>query len=138
MEIANKTMENFNPATDSVAGDFDKLPDGSYNCTIESVKPKKNDKGTEWINFMCCINDGDYAGRYIFVNYFMTEKTVERSIKAINKLVYEFGYQLPIEAFETLETLAENLSELVGNQVDVEQKTSKNGYENLTMSKLPF
>lgn len=130
LEIATKTMENFDPAVDKV-NDFENLPDGEYNCLLEDVTARKSEeKGTNWISFKFSVMDGDYENRLIFVNFFFTEKTIERSIKGITKLAYDFGYSLPADAFTTLETLAETLSGIAGNQATVKQTTSKNGYAN--------
>ena len=71
LSIATKTMESFNPATDKV-DDFEKLPDGEYNCLLEDVTARKSDKGTNWISFSFSVMDGDYKDRLIFVNYFFT------------------------------------------------------------------
>lgn len=134
LSIASKTMEGFNPATDSV-DDFEKLEDGEYNCLLEEVTSRKNDKGTEWVSLKFSIMDGDRANRLIFVNYFFTEKMVERSIKGINKLAYEFGFELPVEAFTSLETLAETLNGfMAGLQATVKQTTSKNDFVNYTVT----
>lgn len=127
LDLAKKTMEGFNPATDTV-DNFEKIEDGIYNCVLEDVKARKNDKGTNWISFRFSIMDGDYANRQIFVNYYFTEKTVERSIKALNKVAYDFGYTLPVDAFSTYETLAETLNSMAGNQATVTQKTGKNDF----------
>ena len=135
LNIAQKTMENFNPATDSV-DNFEKLPDGEYSCLLEDVTARKNDKGTNWISFKFSIMSGNYENRLIFVNYFFTEKTVERSIKGITKLTYEFGYELPTEAFATYETLAEFLNQMAGNQAIVKQTTSKNDFTNYKVTPL--
>lgn len=130
LEIATKTMENFDPAVDKV-DDFENLPDGEYSCLLEDVTARKSEeKGTNWISFKFSVMDGDYENRLIFVNFFFTEKTIERSIKGITKLAYDFGYSLPADAFTTLETLAETLSGIAGNQATVKQTTSKNGYAN--------
>lgn len=130
LEIATKTMENFDPAVDKV-DDFENLPDGEYNCLLEDLTARKSEeKGTNWISFKFSVMDGDYENRLIFVNFFFTEKTIERSIKGITKLAYDFGYSLPADAFTTLETLAETLSGIAGNQATVKQTTSKNGYAN--------
>lgn len=129
LNIAAKTMEKFNPATDKV-DDFENLPDGEYNCLLEDVATRKNDKGTNWISFKFSIMDGEYENRIIFVNFFFTEKTIERSIKAITKLAYDFGYDLPVDAFATLDSLAETLNAMAGNQAIVKQSTSKNDYVN--------
>lgn len=133
LSIASKTMEGFNPATDPVDS-FEKLQDGEYNCLLEEAKYRVSDKGTNWISLTFSIIDGDKAGRLIFVNYFFTEKMVERSIKAINKLAYDFGFELPLEAFSSFETLAETLNGLAGNQAIVKQTTSKNDFTNYTVT----
>lgn len=129
LSIASKTMEGFNPATDSV-DNFEEIPDGDYNCLLEEVTARKNDKGTNWISCKFSIMDGEYENRLIFVNFFFTEKTTERSIKAITKLAYDFGFELPIEAFTSLETLAETLSGIAGMTATVEKKTGKNDFVN--------
>lgn len=129
LSIANKTLEGFNPATDKVE-DFENLPDGEYNCLLEDVTNKKSEKtGSEWIGFKFNVLDGDYAGRYIFVNYFFTEKTVSRSIKQLSKLTHDFGYELPIESFQDMDTLKDALLTLCGNTANVKQ-TTKNDYSN--------
>lgn len=135
LDIAKKAMENFDPKTDDV-DNFEKLPDGEYQCLLESVEYKKNDKGTNWISFDFSVMSGDYENRRIFVNYFFTEKTTERSIKALTKVAFQFGYDLPIESFTSYETLAETLNAMAGNQAIVEQKTSKNDFTNYKVSPL--
>ena len=130
LNIASKTMENFDPAVDKV-DDFEKLPDGEYNCLLEDVTARNSEeKGTNWISFKFSLMDGDYKDRLIFVNFYFTEKTAERSVKGISKLAYEFGYELPVEAFVNFETLAKTLNDLAGNQAIVKQTTSKNDFAN--------
>lgn len=137
MNIASKTMEKFNPATDSVS-DFEDVKDGVYECLLEDVTARQNDKGTNWISFRFSITSGENENRNIFVNYYFTDKTMERSIKAISKLAYEFGYELPLEAFSDYNTLAETLNAMAGNQATVEQKTSKNDFKNFKVTPLAF
>ena len=129
LNIATKTMENFDPAKDKV-DDFEEIADGTYNCLLEKVTARKSsEKGTEWISLDFSILDSE-DNRHIFVSYFFTEKTIERSIKAINKLAYDFGYQLPVESFTSLETLAETLNGMAGNQAEITKKTSNSGFVN--------
>lgn len=129
LSIANETLKGFDPATDQV-DDFENLPDGEYNCLLEDVTNKKSEKtGSEWIGFKFSVLDGDYKGRYIFVNYFFTEKTTSRSIKQISKLTHDFGYELPIDSFQSMETLKETLTNLCGNTAIVTQ-TTKNEFSN--------
>jgi hypothetical protein len=135
LDIANKVMEGFDPKTDTV-DNFEKIPDGEYSCLLEDVTARKSEKGTEWIGFKFSIMTGDYENRLIFVNKFFTEKTVERSIKEITKLAYDFGYELPADAFTTLETLAGYLNQMAGNQATVKQTTSKNDFTNFKVTPL--
>lgn len=136
LNIATKTMERFDPAKDSV-DNFEEMPDGEYTGLLEEVTARKNDNGTNWINFKYSILDNEeYNNRFIFVNYFFTEKTVERSIKMLTKLAYEFGYQLPIESFANYETLAETLNGMAGNQATVKKTTAKSGFVNYTVTPL--
>ena len=135
LNIATKVMEDFNPETDTVS-DFEKLPDGDYNCLLEEVTANKNEKGTNWICFKFSVLDGDYINRLIFVNFFFTEKTAERSVKGITKLAYDFGYDVPVEAFTSYETLAETCNTMAGNQATVHQTTSKNDFTNYKVTPL--
>lgn len=135
LNIANKVMETFNPAVDKV-DNFENIPDGEYNCLLEDVTARTSEKGTKWISFKFSIMNGEHENRLIFVNKFFTEKTEERSIKEILKLAFEFGYELPAEAFTTLNTLAETLSSMAGNQAIVKQTTSKNGFTNFKVTPL--
>lgn len=130
LEIATETLKNFDPAKDSV-DTFEEIPDGNYDAVLEKVTARKNDKGTEWVSFEYSIIGGDFGGRKIFVNYFFTEKMIARSVKMLTKLAFEFGYELPIEVFETLEGLAETLdSTFAGNTMSIEKSTSKNDFAN--------
>ena len=135
LSIASKTMEGFNPATDSV-DNFENLPDGEYSCLLEDVTYRKNEKGTNWIALKFSIMSGEFENRLIFVNKFFTEKTIERSIKEITKLAFDFGYSLPTDAFTSLETLAQTLNTMAGNQATVKQTTSKNDFTNYKVTPL--
>lgn len=134
LKIAGNVMENFNPETDS-ANDFENLPDGRYNGVITEVKHRKNEKGTNWIAIKVEIESDEYEdkykGRFLFVSHFFTEKTTDRSIKYIIKLVHDLGFEpLTLDAFKSFETLEESLQGIVGSKVTVDQKTSKSGFAN--------
>lgn len=137
LNMANKVMTEFNPATDKVEN-FERVPDGDYNCLIEEVVYKQNEKGTKWVSMKCTIIDGEYENRLIFVNYFFSEKTMERSIKSLIKLAYLLGYQLPDNTFQDVPTIAEVFNQFAGNKILVNQKTSKNDYVNHSVDVLPF
>ena len=129
LKIAQQTMEGFDPAVDKV-DDFEEVADGEYTCLLEKATARANIKGTNWVSLDFSIIEGDNENRHIFVNYFFTEKMVDRSIKAISKLAYDFGYELPVEAFTSYETLAETLNGMAGNQATVTKKTSSSGFTN--------
>ena len=134
LDIANKVMEGFDPANDKV-DNFEKLPDGEYTCLLEKATAKKNDKGTQWISLDFSIMDRE-DNRHLFVPYFFTDKSMERSIKGISKLAFDFGYTLPADAFTDLETLAGYVDQMAGNQAIVKQTTSKNDYTNYKITPL--
>jgi hypothetical protein len=134
LKIAGGIMDKFDPATDS-ASDFESLPDGDYTGLIEEVNNSRNEKGTTWISMKVEVTDGDSKGRVIFVNYYFTEKMAERAIKEILIVVNQLGFEnLPLDAFKSMDSLAEALQALVGSDVSVNQKTSKNGFTNQTVS----
>ncbi len=135
LNIATKTMENFDPATDKV-DNFEEVADGDYDCLLEKVTARTSEKsGNTWISFDFSIM-AEGENRHIFVPFFFTEKMIERSIKAINKVAYDFGYQLPVEAFTSYESLAEILNGIAGNQARVTKKTSNSGFTNYTITPL--
>ena len=124
MEKAEKVMAGFNPATDEVVN-YDNPPDGVYECLVEKVTSGvTQQKGCPFIKFHYSILDENVSG-FLFVSYYFTDKTTDRSIKMLTKLAYEWGYTIPMEAFQNLETLAEALNNLAGNQATVEQKTKE-------------
>jgi len=129
LKIAGNVMENFDPAVDS-ADDFEDIKDGEYSCLLEEITNRENDKGTTWISLQFSILEGEYTGRYLFVNFFFTEKTQERSVKGLIKLAHEFEYELPLEAFTDLSTLSEALQPLCGTNATVRQTTGKSGFTN--------
>lgn len=129
LKIAGNVMENFNPETDS-ANDFQDLPDGQYTGLITEIGNRTSEKGTQSVFLKVEITEGDHKGRFIFVNYYFTEKTTERSIKMVLKLVHAFGFELTVDAFKSIEELTENLQGLVGSEAIVTQKTSKTGFAN--------
>ena len=139
LNVAKGVMENFDPAKDSV-DTYEEIKDGEYNCLLEDVKHQvSKETGNNWIGFKFSIQDeGEYKGRYLFVNYFFTQKTTERSIKALTKLAYEFGYQLPLDSFSDFDTLADTLNGMAGNQALVKKSTSKNDFVNYKVTPLPF
>lgn len=128
LAIAEKTMAGFNPATDKVDS-YEQIADGVYNCLLEKVTARETSKGTPYISLDFSVMDENVHG-HIFVPYYFSEKTLERSIKAVTKLAYEFGYELPADTFTDLESVAQALDSMSGNQAVVEIKTPTPKNEN--------
>lgn len=135
LDIANEVLvtKGFDPAKDKV-DDFEKLPDGEYSSLLENVAHKKSEKtGTEWIEFKFSILDGEFKGRYIWVNYYFSVKTAARSVKALKKLAYDFGFDLTVDSFTNMDFLAETLNGLSGRVAYVKQ-TTKNDFSNYSVT----
>lgn len=134
LKIAGNVMENFNPETDS-ASDFDNLPDGTYEVLITDVSHRTSEKGTKSVALKTEITSEAHNGRFLFVNYYFTEKTTERSIKTVLKLVNTLGFEnLTVDAFKSIETLSDSLQALVGTEAIIKQTTSKSGFANQEVS----
>ena len=117
------------------AGNFEETkPDGDYLCNIDSISLKESDTGTQWINVVTTILDGDYIEEKFYVNYWLTEKSVKGSITKIMQVISSFGYTPSVDMFETYEILASTLSDnLVNSQVKLNKKTSSKGFINYTL-----
>lgn len=133
LDKAQEIMGAFDPETDTV-DTFENLPDGTYHALLEKVEFRSNDKGTQWISFeFSVLEEGDNLGRLMWDNRWFTEKSEDRSIKSVIKTAHDFGYELPAEAFVDLDTLAEYLNSMAGEQAMVTQKTNKSGFTNYTL-----
>jgi len=132
LKVAGSVMKSFDPKTDS-ADDFESIKDGEYNCLLEEINHKVASTGNNGISFTFNITDGEYAGRFIWVNYWFNNQE-QKQVKRIMKLAYEFGYELPLEAFSSLDTLVEALQDLCGTCAVVKQTTSKSGYTNYSIT----
>lgn len=103
---------------------YEELPDGDYTVNIDKIELRSNDKGTQWIGFTNTVLDGDYSERKMFINMFLTEKTVKRTITAIMNIITSFGYELDPTMFADFDTLVECLQTLVNQTAYVEKKTN--------------
>ena len=134
MDKAINIMAGFNPATDSVSN-FEEIKDGTYDCVIEEIIAKVSENtGNEYLTIKFSVVGEECNGRLIYVNKYVTEKTESRTIKECLKLMHDYGYKLPPEAFEDVNTLAETMStSIAGCMATVKKSTSKNDYVNYTI-----
>lgn len=58
---------------------FSVLPNGTYNCYLDSVKEKFTNSGNEMWNLKFKVLDGDYEGSTIFDNLVFSEAAYPRA-----------------------------------------------------------
>ena len=120
LNLASELMKDDNYKKSS----FEELPDGEYLVNIDKIELRENDKGTQWIGFTNTVVDGDYSERKMFINMFLTEKTIKRTISAIMNIITSFGYELDTSMFADFDTLVECLQSLINKQATVVKKTN--------------
>jgi len=63
--------------------DFAAIPEGSYAVTVDHVEMKtSNDTGNPYLGWDLIVSDGENAGRHLFMNTGLTEKSLWR-LKAL-------------------------------------------------------
>lgn len=107
----------------------EKKPDGVYSVLIESIKLRTSEStGTQWYSIVAKVLDGDYVEEKFYVSYFLTEKTVKRTLSKLMKLINSCGYDVDVAMFSDVESIEEGLQELVGSNLFLNKKTSKKGF----------
>ena len=107
----------------------EKKPDGLYSVLIESIKLRTSEStGTQWYSIVAKVLEGDYVEEKFYVSYFLTEKTVKRTLSKLMKLINSCGYDIDVAMFNDVESIEEGLQELVGSTLYLDKKTSKKGF----------
>lgn len=107
----------------------EKKPDGVYSVLIESIKLRTSEStGTQWYSIVAKVLEGDYVEEKFYVSYFLTEKTVKRTLSKLMKLINSCGYDVDVAMFSDVESIEEGLQELVGSNLFLDKKTSKKGF----------
>ena len=107
----------------------EKKPDGFYSVLIESIKLRTSEStGTQWYSIVAKVLEGDYVEEKFYVSYFLTEKTVKRTLSKLMKLINSCGYDIDVAMFNDVESIEEGLQELVGSTLYLDKKTSKKGF----------
>lgn len=107
----------------------EKKPDGLYSVVIESIKLRTSEStGTQWYSIVAKVLEGDYIEEKFYVSYFLTEKTVKRTLAKLMKLINSCGYDVDVAMFSDVESIEEGLQELVGSNLFLDKKTSKKGF----------
>ena len=128
LALASELAENNNYKTADNNYE-EKKPDGLYSILIESIKLKTSENtGNQWFNIIVKVLEGDYVEEKFYVNYFLTEKMVKRTLSKLMKLINSCGYDIDVAMFTDVESIEQGLQELVGNSLYLEKKTSKKGF----------
>ena len=128
LALASELAENNNYKTADNNYE-EKKPDGTYSVLIESIKLKTSENtGNQWFNIIVKVLEGDYVEEKFYVNYFLTEKMVKRTLSKLMKLINSCGYDIDVAMFSDVESIEQGLQELVGNSLYLEKKTSKKGF----------
>ena len=107
----------------------EKKPDGVYSVLIESIKLRTSEStGTQWYSIVAKVLEGDYVEEKFYVSYFLTEKTVKRTLSKLMKLINSCGYDIDVAMFNDVESIEEGLQELVGSTLYLDKKTYKKGF----------
>lgn len=126
--LASELAENNNYKTADNTYE-EKKPDGLYSVLIESIKLRTSEStGTQWFSIVAKVLEGDYVEEKFYVSYFLTEKTVKRTLAKLMKLINSCGYDIDVAMFNDVETIEEGLQELVGSNLFLDKKTSKKGF----------
>lgn len=128
LALASELAENNNYKTADNNYE-EKKPDGLYSILIESIKLKTSENtGNQWFNIIVKVLEGDYVEEKFYVNYFLTEKMVKRTLSKLMKLINSCGYDIDVAMFSDVDSIEQGLQELVGNSLYLEKKTSKKGF----------
>ena len=128
LALASELAENNNYKTADNNYE-EKKPDGLYSVVIESVKLRTSEStGTQWYSIVAKVLEGDYIEEKFYVSYFLTEKTVKRTLAKLMKLINSCGYDVDVAMFSDVESIEEGLQELVGSTLYLDKKTSKKGF----------
>ena len=78
--------------------DFQALPEGNYPVTIDHVEMKQGD-AAPYLNFDTIVSDGEYAGRHLFTNLSLSEKSLWR-LKSVLANLHVLEDQMVFEVDE--------------------------------------
>lgn len=99
--------------------EFQALARGNYRVKVVNVEKKiSQNSGNEYIGMTLEIVDGDYTGRKIFNNIFLTVKTAEASVKRIYKMAQLID--MAPEVFTDVDSIVEFCKKFVDKVFEIE------------------
>lgn len=95
---SNSVLENLfasaKVSAPDVGGDFEDLPDGDYEATVESVEYKNNKKGNPMITYTLKVLDGELAGRLHWKHVNLVHSKTNEFMPGIFRSEMDFIYSL--------------------------------------------
>ncbi|OYQ68290.1 hypothetical protein [Aerococcus sp. 1KP-2016] len=159
-DLANQTLENFNPQTDNASQqEAQGLPEGEFDVVLNSIKFHVYDSGYECIALDCEVIAGDNVGQHEFINinldpdfvakdekgnpYKLYEKypnLLTTNIKYISQLAFATGVTLEEDDWEDMISLGQafNDQEAKGSQFILEVSKSQNKAKTKTYTNYVF
>jgi len=117
-------VPNYPPAKDG--GNYDDVPDGTYQVWVERAEIKTSQAGNEYLSLMLRILAGTCKGRCIFKMGFFTS---EDSRRYLYYDIQKMGVN-----FERWSQLRAYLEDMIGVKLEVTQKT-KDEFTNVYINK---
>ena len=74
--------------------EFTPLPAGDYRVKVANVEKKTSQSGNDYVSMVMEVIDGEFTGRNIYNNLYLTVKTAENSVKRIYKMAEFAGITL--------------------------------------------
>ena len=74
--------------------EFTPLPAGDYRVKVANVEKKTSQSGNDYVAMVMEVIDGEFTGRNIYNNLYLTVKTAENSVKRIYKMAEFAGITL--------------------------------------------
>lgn len=134
LTLASELAENNNYKTADNNYE-EKKPDGTYDVLIESIKLRESEStGTQWFNIVAKVLSGDYVEEKFYVSYFLTEKTIKRTLSKLMNLINSCGYDIDVSMFNSYESIEQGLQELLGSNIFLIKKTSGKGFVDYTFT----
>lgn len=121
----------------SGSGDFEEVPDGTYEVDIEKFEMTESSKGTPMVKGWYRILSGDYKGQLIFMNQVITLKF---QVGIVNDLIRGFDVipeeDVKFESFKQYDNLICDTLEAIRSQklqYALKQTTDKKGYKRFSI-----
>lgn len=153
-DLANSTLEGFDPKKDSINSGSNGLPVGEYTTTVESINHQVYDSGYDCVRVVFQVIEGDHVGEKEYYNISFAETYTDkqtrkvkaipdfilsRNIKFIAKLGNLLGVDVPATVYADNETdTHENINQLLHGKAGAIVKLTVNERPNKKDPSSPY